>query len=266
MKQPQKTDGRKQGITLPSSEAQEALIRRTYQIANVDPADTQYFEAHGTGTAAGDPRETRAIGAFFSEKREQALHVGSVKTNIGHLEGASGLAGIIKATLSLENGKIPPNMHFTTPNPNIDFDKWKISVPTRMTDWNSSNGLRRASINSFGYGGTNAHVILEAYNQLKHVEEPAVTLPEKFAGMVYRRPFLVPLSSHSEKAGKLLAHSLANYLEQHPDISVQDLAYSLSVRRSMHKQRSFAIGKDQETIAREEEHAVSMVALGPWRL
>ena len=244
-------DGRKQGITLPSSEAQEALIRRTYQIANVDPADTQYFEAHGTGTAAGDPRETRAIGAFFSEKREQALNVGSVKTNIGHLEGASGLAGIIKATLSLENRKIPPNMHFTSPNPNIDFDGWKISVPTKMADWKSPDGLRRASINSFGYGGTNAHVILEGHNQSKHGEDSVATLPEMFAGMVYGRPFMVPLSSHSEKAGKLLTHSLANYLEQHPDGSVQDLAFSLSVRRSMHKQRSFAIGRDQETIARE---------------
>ena len=118
-------------------------------------------EAHGTGTAAGDPRETRAIGAVFSASREQPLNVGSVKTNIGHLEGASGLAGIIKATLSLENQKIPPNMHFKSPNPEIKFDDWKIAVPTTTKDWHSPNGIRRASINSFGYGGTNAHVILE---------------------------------------------------------------------------------------------------------
>lgn len=244
-------DGRKQGITLPSSEAQEELIRRTYQIANVDPADTQYFEAHGTGTAAGDPREMRAIGAVFSQKREQALNVGSVKTNIGHLEGASGLAGIIKATLSLENRKIPPNMHFITPNPDIDFDNGKISVPTKMADWNSPDDLRRASINSFGYGGTNAHVILEGYNHPKHAEDLVAILPEIFARMVYGRPFMIPLSSHSEKAGKLLTRSLVDHLEQHPDTAVQDLAYSLGVRRSMHKQRSFAIGKDQEATARE---------------
>ena len=244
-------DGRKQGITLPSSEAQEELIRRTYRLADVDPADTQYFEAHGTGTVAGDPRETRAIGAVFSEKREQALNVGSVKTNIGHLEGASGLAGIIKATLSLENKKIPPNMHFKTPNPDIDFEDWKISVPTKMREWQSPDDLRRASINSFGYGGTNAHVILEGYNHSKQSEDFLPTLPEKIAGMVSGRPFLIPLSSHSEKAGKLLTRSLLSYLEQYQDTAVLDLAYSLSVRRSMHKQRSFAIGKGKEEISKQ---------------
>ena len=244
-------DGRKQGITLPSSEAQEELIRKTYRTANVDPADTQYFEAHGTGTSAGDPRETRAIGAFFSTNREQALNVGSVKTNIGHLEGASGLAGIIKATLSLENKKIPPNMHFRSPNPDINFEDWKISVPTEMHDWRSPNELRRASINSFGYGGTNAHVILEGHYHSKQLEDSLPTLPEKIAEMVSRRPFMVPLSSHSEKAGKLLTRSLVSYLEQYPNTAVQDLAYSLSVRRSMHKHRSFAIGSNTEMTLKE---------------
>ena len=246
-------DGRKQGITLPSSEAQEELIRRTYRTADVDPAHTQYFEAHGTGTAAGDPRETRAIGAVFSTDREQVLSVGSVKTNIGHLEGASGLAGIIKATLSLENKKIPPNMHFSSPNPSINFEDWKISVPTKMRDWPAPNELRRASINSFGYGGTNAHVILEGHYDSKQLEESLPTLPKEFAEMVRGRPFMVPLSSHSEKAGKLLIRSLISYLEQHSNTPAQDLAYSLSVRRSMHKHRSFVIGNNTEIILKELE-------------
>lgn len=256
-------DGKKQGITLPSSEAQEELIQRTYKIANVDPADTQYFEAHGTGTAAGDPRETRAIGAFFSRNREQALNVGSVKTNIGHLEGASGLAGIIKATLSLENKKIPPNMHFRNPNPEINFEDWKISIPTEMGDWQSPNEMRRASINSFGYGGTNAHVILEGYYHSEHLGHSSPTLPEKFADMVRRRPFMVPLSSHSEKAGKLLTGSLVSYLKQHPDTAVPDLAYSLSVRRSMHKHRSFAIGNSTEVTLKELENPQQTAAWTP---
>lgn len=145
-------DGAKDGITMPNSYAQEDLIRATYKHAGVDPKDTQYFEAHGTGTQAGDPRESRAIGAVFAENRDSPLYVGSVKTNIGHLEGASGLAGVIKTILSLEHGKIPPNMLFNNPNPNIDFEKYNITVPTKLLDWKASQGVKRASINSFGYG------------------------------------------------------------------------------------------------------------------
>ncbi|KAL8734411.1 MAG: hypothetical protein Q9181_003232, partial [Wetmoreana brouardii] len=246
-------DGKKQGITLPSSEAQEELIRRTYSMAKIDPADTQYFEAHGTGTAAGDPRETRAIGAVFSGSRDQPLNVGSVKTNIGHLEGASGLAGIIKATLSLEHKTIPPNMHFESPNPEIDFDNWKIAVPTKPIHWQSSSGLRRASINSFGYGGTNAHVILERHDHASELALHSPDLPERFDNMIRGRPFLVPLSSHSEKAGRLVTRSLMTYLERHPETPSQDLAYSLSVRRSFHRYRSFAIGSSKETMVKEFE-------------
>ena len=140
-------DGKKQGITLPSSEAQEELIRRTYKDAGLNPADTQYFEAHGTGTAAGDPREARAIGAIFSPNRTNPLYVGSVKTNIGHLGGASGLAGIIKATLALVTHRIPPNIHFDKGNPEVAFKDWKIQVPTKSIDWRPSNGYgARASI------------------------------------------------------------------------------------------------------------------------
>lgn len=238
-------DGRKQGITLPSSEAQEELITKTYRNAGLDPTDTQYFEAHGTGTPAGDPRETRAIGAVFGPNRKHPLVVGSVKTCIGHLEGASGLAGIIKATLSLENKKIPPNMHFNTPNSEISFEEWKIRVPVEIEDWKAPDNLRRASINSFGYGGMNAHVILEGYYPPEKEALPNVSTG--LLEMVRGRPFLVPLTSHSEKAGKLWAHSLIGYLEKCRDISVHDLAYSLSVRRSMHQYRSFAIGMDQDT-------------------
>ena len=247
-------DGRKQGITLPSPEAQEALIRRTYASAGLDPADTQYFEAHGTGTAAGDPRETRAIGAIFSKNRTTPLVVGSIKTNIGHLEGASGLAGIIKATLSIQNRKMLPNMHFNNPNPEIAFDDWKISVPTKLMDWESSNELRRASINSFGYGGTNAHVILEQYNPPQRNEIVPEEMPERLAKMAQNRPFLIPLSSHSEKAGKLLTGSLATFFKEHPETAVQDLAHSLSFRRSVHKQRSFAIGNDRNSAVEDLEN------------
>lgn len=242
-------DGRKQGITLPSSEAQEQLILQTYRNAGLDPADTHYVEAHGTGTPAGDPREASAIGAVFAPNREKKLIVGSVKTVIGHLEGASGLAGVIKATLSLENCKIPPNMHFINPNPEISFEEYKIKIPTEMMDWEAFNDLRRASINSFGYGGTNAHVILEGYYPSKIKEW--TNCSTRLDKAVYGRPFLVPLTSHSDNARKLWIRSLVGYLEKYPVTRAQDLAHSLSSKRSMHRHRSFAIGNDLETILKD---------------
>ena len=240
-------DGRTQGITLPSPEAQEALIRSTYEQAGLKFEDTQYFEAHGTGTGAGDPRETSAIGAVFAATREQPLYVGSVKTNIGHLEGSSGLAGIIKTTLALENHKIPPNMLFNNPNPKIKFEDWKISVPTELIPWEAKNGVRRASINSFGYGGTNAHVVLEGYHDHQNEDfqfgttEEEVTDDTKLNGS---RPYLIPLSSHATKAGEKFEKALQDHLANNDQIKPLDLAHSLSLRRSIHEQRSFVIGKN----------------------
>ncbi|KAG8159880.1 hypothetical protein KVR01_010517 [Diaporthe batatas] len=152
-------DGRTPGISLPSSEAQQTLIRTAYQQAGVDPADTGYVEAHGTGTQAGDPLEAKAILATIGKNRSSELFVGSVKTNIGHLEGAAGVAGVIKAALIVERGIIPPNLWFEKLNPQIDLPE-NVKIPTEATPW-SNPGPRRASINSFGFGGANAHVILE---------------------------------------------------------------------------------------------------------
>ncbi|KAI1102916.1 putative polyketide synthase [Jackrogersella minutella] len=164
-------DGRTAGIMLPSREAQESLIRSAYKNAKCDPAVVGYIEAHGTGTPAGDPLEAGAIGSTLGQHRrpgdENHLYVGSIKTNIGHLEGASGLAGIIKVVLALEKGLIPPNLYFENGNEAIDFKGWHIRVPIELTPW-PTHGIRRASINSFGFGGTNAHVIIDdAYHYLK---------------------------------------------------------------------------------------------------
>jgi acyl transferase domain-containing protein/NADPH:quinone reductase-like Zn-dependent oxidoreductase/NAD(P)-dependent dehydrogenase (short-subunit alcohol dehydrogenase family) len=241
-------DGTKQGITLPSSESQEALIRQVYRTAGLDPRDTSYFEAHGTGTRAGDPRETRAIGAVFAPDRDDYLHLGSVKSNIGHLEGASGVAALIKATLSLERGKILPNMHFNTPNPNIKFDEWKLKVPTKTLDWDAPSGFRRASINSFGYGGTNGHVILEGYYASQNKPWEKLDLTFDLEKMTQKRPFLFPLTSHSVKTGKLTGVAFSNYVEERPELDIRDLAYTLSLRRSMHKFRSFAVSSDADTL------------------
>ncbi|KAJ4403512.1 hypothetical protein N0V85_005079 [Neurospora sp. IMI 360204] len=166
-------DGRSPGITQPTREAQANLIKQSYEALGLDRGLTRYFEAHGTGTPVGDPIEASAISDAFSEFRtpEDPLYVGAVKSNIGHLEGAAGIAGLLKTVMVLERGIIPPNMWFEKKNPKIP-DEWNFQFPTSSTVW-PTEGIRRASVNSFGYGGSNATVIVDdalhflAFNGLK---------------------------------------------------------------------------------------------------
>ncbi|KAI1390359.1 uncharacterized protein F4822DRAFT_443215 [Hypoxylon trugodes] len=155
-------DGHTPGLTQPSQQAQEALIRHVYNRVNLPLDKTRYVEAHGTGTKIGDPIEMKAVGAVFREHRtvEDPLYVGSVKTNVGHLEGACGLAAMIKAILVVEKGVIAPNALFEKINPAIDTNYYHTAVPTKAILWPTS-GLRRVSVNSFGFGGSNTHVILD---------------------------------------------------------------------------------------------------------
>ncbi|KAH8711877.1 hypothetical protein GQ44DRAFT_689781 [Phaeosphaeriaceae sp. PMI808] len=246
------SDGRTPGITMPSREAQIDLIRSAYRAAGCDVGETGYFEAHGTGTAAGDPIETSAIGAIFAPHRPLAangepipLSVGSLKTNIGHLEGASGIAGLIKATLTVERGIIAPNIHYRKGNPAIDFENWRIQVPTEAIPW-PWEGVRRASVNSFGYGGTNAHVIVEdafLYLQQNHcsktrnrTDSTLVALPEKLSHIAGPRLRMYLLSAHDERGLRLMGDMLLDYIQAQSDIDEEDLmdrlAYTLSQRRS----------------------------------
>ncbi|KAI4248190.1 MAG: hypothetical protein LQ352_005995, partial [Teloschistes flavicans] len=155
-------DGKSPGITQPTQQAQMSLIREAYATAGLDLGATRYFEAHGTGTPVGDPIEAAAISGVFDEHRSQdaPLYIGALKSNIGHLEGAAGIAALMKAVLVLENGIIPPNIWFEKPNIKIPVDKWNIKFPIEATPWPDS-GLRRVSVNAFGYGGSNAHVVLD---------------------------------------------------------------------------------------------------------
>ncbi|USP81656.1 polyketide synthase PKS2 [Curvularia clavata] len=161
-------DGRTPGLTLPSSDAQERLIKTTYASAGLNFDDTTLVEAHGTGTRQGDAIEARGVAqAFKSRRKDKPLYLGSVKASVGHLEGAAGVAGIIKSVLALENGIIPPQANFERANPKIPFQKWNLSIANEAVPW-PTEGLRRVSINSFGVGGTNAHAILDdAYNYLQ---------------------------------------------------------------------------------------------------
>ncbi|KAI0186908.1 hypothetical protein F4808DRAFT_469206 [Astrocystis sublimbata] len=158
-------DGRTVGLTMPSLDAQKSLIEEVYWKAGLNPGNTTYVEAHGTGTKLGDSQEMSALAATIAAAHdtETTLLVGSVKSNIGHLEAAAGVAGVIKAVLMLETGLIPPSIHFKKGNPAIDFEKWNVEVPQKLSPWPTIAGPRRVSVNSFGYGGSNVHAVLESY-------------------------------------------------------------------------------------------------------
>ncbi|KAH8777320.1 hypothetical protein F5883DRAFT_639404 [Diaporthe sp. PMI_573] len=248
-------DGTKKGITVPSSEAQEEMIRRTYQLANLNPDDTQFFECHGTGTKVGDPNETRAVGnVFATPTRSQDLVIGSIKSNVGHLEGAAGLAGMIKAVLAIENKCIPPQMHFDRPNPDIKFEEWRLKVPTETLSWPETGGKpRRASLNSFGYGGANAHAVLESFDD-------GTNGSAKVNGVAKAsdRPFLFPVTSHATETGERQRGVLREYLTARKDGNtatqhLRDLAYTLSAHRTVHKIRSFAIAASTVALVAELE-------------
>lgn len=162
-------DGKSPGITQPTRQGQEALIKAAYARAGLGPDETRFFEAHGTGTPIGDPLEAGAISACFSDSRssDDPIYVGALKTNVGHLEGAAGVAGLIKAALVVERGLIPPNLNMEKINPKIPAEEWNMNFPSQLTVWPSA-GLRRASVNSFGFGGSNAHAIVDdAYHYLQ---------------------------------------------------------------------------------------------------
>lgn len=269
-------DGHTPGITQPSSKAQEQLIKQTYLKAGLSMKHTRFFEAHGTGTTVGDPTEIMALGNAFRDYRkpDEPLYVGAVKTNIGHLEGASGIAGLIKTILVLEKGVIPPNANFEQINPKIDTEFSRVSFPLKCIPWPDS-GLRRASVNSFGFGGSNSHIVLDdAFNYLnarnlpgRHntVSEPLPNPEEEsyvqdFAhyyvggsqafdddGSTYRPPKILLWSASDASGLDRLAASYQSYFSKVPqDLMesrrfISDLAYTLDSRRSSLPWRSYVV-------------------------
>ncbi|MEB3172513.1 MAG: SDR family NAD(P)-dependent oxidoreductase, partial [Cyanobacteriota bacterium] len=155
-------DGASAGLTVPNGEAQAHLIRSALEQAQLDGDGVDVLEAHGTGTPLGDPIELKALAPIYGRAgRPAPLLLGSVKTNLGHLEGAAGIAGLIKAVLMVQRGQVPPHLHLRQPTPFVPWDQWAMTIPTALTPWPSSGRLRRAAVSSFGFSGTNAHVIVE---------------------------------------------------------------------------------------------------------
>ncbi|KIA76017.1 polyketide synthase [Aspergillus ustus] len=254
-------DGKTKGITLPNAVAQAELIKATYQSAGLDMGDTQYFEAHGTGTQAGDPTELEAVSLTIGSALpgDKQILVGSVKPNIGHVEASAGIAGVIKGVLALENGLIPPNILFNTPNPKIQFQKWKVAVPTALTPW-PSDGVRRMSVNSFGAGGTNAHAVLDgAEHYLRERGSQLVRISDTRTGLTKNSPRLFIISSHDQDGLSRQRESLANFIQTQAnntpkpkqDNYLHRLAYTLSERRSALPWNTFAVASDLEELAQE---------------
>ena len=239
-------DGATSGITVPDGDSQEQAMIDACKKAGVDPLEIDYVEAHGTGTPVGDPIEANAIGSVVGKDRSsgERCFVGSVKTNMGHMEPAAGIASIIKTALSLKNGLIPASLHFETPNPAIDFDSLNLKVPTCLEQWpdKPDKTERIAGVNAFGFGGTNAHVLLcQSINGKEEHLNKAVVLPlptdhsDSESHMT-----LLPLSARSPEALKDLAISYLNYIDEVaiPDkILLKDICYSAALHRAHHDHR-----------------------------
>jgi acyl transferase domain-containing protein/SAM-dependent methyltransferase len=226
-------DGRSSGLTAPNGPSQEAVIRQALHRARLDPADIGYVEAHGTGTSLGDPIEVQALGNVLCKDRRagDSLIIGSVKTNIGHLEAAAGVAGLIKAALCVERGTVPPHLHFTTPNPHIAWEDYNLSIPENPTEWNTGYP-RVAGVSAFGFSGTNAHLIVGQAPEV--LVQPAT---------VERPSHLLVLSAQSDKALRELAARHRDYLVTHPDTDVANLCFTLNTGRAHWNQRAALTAK-----------------------
>jgi len=262
----------KVGYTAPNVSGQAAVIGEAQSIAGVDAETISYIEAHGTATPLGDPIEMAALTQAFNQTTDKKgfCAIGSVKTNIGHLDTAAGVAGLIKTVLALQHKMLPPSLHFETPSPKIDFANSPFYVNTTLTEWLTNNNTpRRAGVSSFGMGGTNAHVILEETPvQLKRsqcVAEPVLKtgFPSQASGVgvspveatgvqkskVKSEYLLLCLSAKSEKALDSAAANLATHLKEHPELNLGDLAYTLnSGRRGFNHRRMLICHESEDAI------------------
>ncbi|MBW4514700.1 MAG: aminotransferase class I/II-fold pyridoxal phosphate-dependent enzyme [Timaviella obliquedivisa GSE-PSE-MK23-08B] len=232
-------DGRSNGLTAPNPQAQEAVLRRAYAQAGVSPGQVRYVEVHGTGTKLGDPMELKALGTVLAEGRPlgQICAIGSVKTNIGHTETAAGIAGLIKVALALQHRELPPSLHFRQPNPYIDFQRLSVRVQERLE---KLEGEAIAGVSAFGFGGTNAHIILES------VPSRRIRTPKKKQPV--QELHLLTLSAKTEQALHDIATQLQVFLEEHSECLLTDVCYTANVGRSHFSHRLAIIAESLESL------------------
>jgi amino acid adenylation domain-containing protein len=229
---------RKVGYTAPSVGAQAQVIQEALEMAGAEAESVGYIEAHGTGTSLGDPIEIEALKLAFNTDKRHYCRIGSVKTNIGHLDAAAGVAGFIKTILILKHQQIPPSLYFETPNPVIDWEKSPFQVNKELYDWKQGKEPLRAGVSSFGIGGTNAHVLLE------EAPIPPTTSDTQEEGRRLRHQTqLLLLSAKTEAALDQLEKNLARFLKQNPGIHLPDLAYTLQVGRRAFQYRRIYVGQ-----------------------
>ncbi len=243
-------DGRSNGLMAPNPQAQEAVLREAYRRAAVSPGDVQYVEAHGTGTLLGDPIEAKALGAVLALDRppDRPCLLGSVKTNLGHLEAAAGIAGLIKVALALHHREIPPSLHFEEPNPHIPFDRLPLRVNTALCPWPAQPDIALlAGVSSFGFGGTNAHVVMQAAPILDSEMRAA---QRENGNREAASTYLLPLSARSAPALQALARSYHDFLID-PQLTAPpyDICYTAGTRRSHHEYRLAATGNSTSQLA-----------------
>ncbi|NTU84760.1 MAG: type I polyketide synthase, partial [Chloroflexales bacterium] len=215
-------DGASSGLSVPNGLAQQAVIQQALKNAGVAPQDIDYVEAHGTGTSLGDPIEIEAMAKALCDGRSpgRPLLTGSVKTNIGHLESASGVAGLLKVILALQHGELPPHLHLQERSPRISWERWPIDVPTSLTPWPSGERPRIAGVSSFGFSGNNVHVI---------VREPPQAVAERDPARTWH---VLALSARTEEALRAMAGRYAAYIDRNPDVALADLCDTANTGRA----------------------------------
>ncbi len=221
-------DGPSAGLTVPNGAAQEKLLRKALAAADVKPETIDYVEAHGTGTTLGDPIEINAMMKVYGQKRSKPLLVGSVKTNVGHLEAAAGIVGLMKVVLAFQHEAIPPHLHLRQPNPYIAWDQIPVQVPTALTPWPASDKPRLAAVSSFGLSGINAHLIVEeAPNQ--SANQPSTDLRSKPTNPPTLH--LLTLSAKNEAALQALGARFSDYLATQPQVNLADISFTANTGR-----------------------------------
>lgn len=241
---------RKVGYTAPSTKGQAEVIRAAYNAAEVSPETVTYVESHGTGTSLGDPIEIEALKLAFGSAKKQFCAIGSVKPNIGHLDTAAGVAGLIKTVMALKHRQIPPSLHVKTPNPKIGFEETPFFVNSSLSPWKPAQGksILRGGVSSFGVGGTNAHVVLE--------EAPPV-MDKGSETHRDRDYFLLPFSAKSGAALERMVTGMASFVKKHPDLSLADAAYTLQVGRDGFPHRAALVCRTVEEAAHALENKES---------
>lgn len=235
-------DGRSVGITAPNALAQEDVMIRAWQNAKVEPETISYIEAMGSGTQLGDPIEIDGIQKAFRKytSRQQFCAIGSVKTNIGHTDSTSGLAGVIKCVLSMQHRELPPTLHFERPNRNIRLEQSPVYINDQLNEWEANGKTRRCGISSFGFSGTNGHIVLEeAPGQAAAGQEEAAG-PESL--------YLLPLSAKSETSLSELIRKYAGWLEQKEQLHLRDMCYTAATGRGHYSYRAAILFRSLEDL------------------